>query len=193
MFYNILFFPFLLRKFVAKLKFHILIMTQYFYIDANGAQVGPVNKSALSSSVISRNTMVWCQGLADWTPAGQVPDLSDIFAVVPPTYAPRPRYPQPGPARPMQPAAAGKPDSFMWLAILSTILCCLPLGIVSIVYACKVDSLWTAGDQEGAQRSSNNARNWGIAAAVTGVVLALVIYLIIVNSRPSYYDLDFLY
>ncbi len=33
-----------------------------------------------------------------------------------------------------------KPDNFLVWAILSTVLCCLPLGIVAIVYANKVDN-----------------------------------------------------
>ena len=47
---------------------------------------------------------------------------------------------QPGQQPPM------KPDNNLVWAILSTILCCLPLGIVAIVYASKVDGLYNQGD-----------------------------------------------
>ena len=38
-----------------------------------------------------------------------------------------------------------KPDNNLVWAILSTVLCCMPLGIVAIIKATSVDTLWTAG------------------------------------------------
>ena len=38
-----------------------------------------------------------------------------------------------------------KPDSNLVWAILTTLICCLPFGVVAIVKACKVDSLWANG------------------------------------------------
>ena len=43
-----------------------------------------------------------------------------------------------------------KPDNNLLWAILSTVFCCLPLGIVSIIYAIKVDDLYKHGDYQGA-------------------------------------------
>ena len=45
-------------------------------------------------------------------------------------------------------------------AILSTLLCCLPLGIVSIVYAARVPGLVAAGDVAGARQASRSAAQW---------------------------------
>lgn len=53
-----------------------------------------------------------------------------------------------------------KPNNFLVWAILSTLFCCLPFGIVSIVYASKVDGLWYAGDYTGAQDAASKARTW---------------------------------
>ncbi|GAB2664478.1 hypothetical protein GCM10027193_18250 [Arenimonas aestuarii] len=47
----------------------------------------------------------------------------------------------------------------MW-AILVTLFCCLPGGIVAIVYAAQVDGKAAAGDYVGAQQSSDNAKLW---------------------------------
>ncbi|WP_197513887.1 CD225/dispanin family protein, partial [Mycobacterium sp. 1165178.9] len=53
-----------------------------------------------------------------------------------------------------QPPAAGwpaqqpglqEPDNYLVWAILCTVLCCLPFGIVSIVYSNKVSGLWAQG------------------------------------------------
>jgi len=86
-----------------------------------------------------------------------------------------------------QPAAAPPPNYLVW-AILSTILCCLPAGVVSIVYAAQVNSKWAAGDVAGAQRSSQNARTWAIVSAVAGVVVGILYVLVVVaaSSDSSY-------
>ncbi|MFT4127589.1 MAG: CD225/dispanin family protein [Gordonia sp. (in: high G+C Gram-positive bacteria)] len=70
-----------------------------------------------------------------------------------------------------RPAPAIKPDSNLVWGILTTVLCCVPLGVVAIVYAAKVDKLWLLGDVEGARKASAAARNWSIGSAVATVVL----------------------
>lgn len=69
---------------------------------------------------------------------------------------------------------APKPSSHLVWAILTTLFCCLPFGIVSIVQAAKVDSLWTAGDYAGAQAASDRAKKWAIISACVGVALAVL-------------------
>lgn len=64
-------------------------------------------------------------------------------------------------------------------AILTTLFCCLPFGIVSIVYAAQVDSKIAAGDRAGALESSRKARMW--AWISFGAAIAIVIIIILVN------------
>lgn len=52
------------------------------------------------------------------------------------------------------------PANYLVVGILTTIFCCLPFGIVSIVYAAQVNSKWFSGDQEGAMNASKNAKMW---------------------------------
>jgi hypothetical protein len=71
-----------------------------------------------------------------------------------------------------------KPDNWLVWSILSTIFCCLPFGIVSIIYAAKVNSLWRSGDKNGAITAADNAKKWfwwsvGVAAFCW---LAYIIY-----------------
>jgi Interferon-induced transmembrane protein len=56
-----------------------------------------------------------------------------------------------------QPTTPPPPNNLVW-AILTTIFCCLPAGVVSIVYAAQVNSKWAQGDVAGAQKASQNAR-----------------------------------
>lgn len=73
-----------------------------------------------------------------------------------------------------------KPDNYLVWAILSTILCCLPFGIVSIVQAAKVDGLYTAGQYDESRRASESAKKWAIISAVTGLVVGVLYVLLVV-------------
>ena len=53
-----------------------------------------------------------------------------------------------------------KPDNGLVWAILSTLCCCLPFGIVAIVYAAQVDGKYAAGDYQGAVDSASKAKTW---------------------------------
>lgn len=97
---------------------------------------------------------------------------------------PQPPYGQP-PYGGQQPPYGGQPGyggyggyggpppnipNYLVYSILATILCCLPTGIVAIVYASQVNSKLAAGDIAGAQKSSQNARLWSIISVVLGLV-----------------------
>ncbi len=68
-----------------------------------------------------------------------------------------------------------KPSNFLVCAILSTIFCCMPFGIVSIVYASKVDVLWYACNYREAQEASSKARTWFWWSFATGLILNIII------------------
>lgn len=71
------------------------------------------------------------------------------------------------------PVAPKPPNHLVW-AILTTLFCCLPFGIVSIVFAAQVDSKYNSGDAAGSLQASENAKKWAIAAAVSGVVILVL-------------------
>ena len=70
-----------------------------------------------------------------------------------------------------QPAAPRScpPTNLVW-AILSTICCCLPAGIVAIIYSVKVSNQFSMGDFEGAERASETSAWWCIASIVLGII-----------------------
>ena len=79
------------------------------------------------------------------------------------------------PAQPQHPPVA---NHLVW-AILSTLFCCLPFGIVSIVYASKVDGLRMSGNLPGAIEMSEKARKWALLATLSpfiGLVLWVVFF-----------------
>ncbi len=74
-----------------------------------------------------------------------------------------------------QPAPMGpKPDNYLVYAILVTLCCCLPCGIVGIIYAAQVDSKWNAGDQAGAIAYANSAKTWTMAGLIIGLIGNLI-------------------
>ena len=62
-------------------------------------------------------------------------------------------------------------------SILVTIFCCLPLGIVAIIFAAQVNGKVAAGDIAGAQSSSRTARTLVIISVVAGVVVIGIVLL----------------
>lgn len=63
-------------------------------------------------------------------------------------------------------------------AIISTLCCCLPFGIVAIVFAAQVNGKLDAGDYAGAQKSSDQASFWGNLSIGIGLALNIIIIVI---------------
>lgn len=67
------------------------------------------------------------------------------------------------------------PKNYLVESILITILCCLPLGIVGIINATKVEGLFAAGDYDGAQRAADDAKKWCKWGLISGGIYITVI------------------
>jgi len=68
-----------------------------------------------------------------------------------------------------------KPKNYLVESILVTIFCCLPLGVVGIVFAAQVNSKYDAGDYAGAEQSSKQAKQFMMWGLIVGLVV-LVAY-----------------
>lgn len=55
---------------------------EFFIIDRNGQQAGPYSFDQLVQKGISPETLVWKQGMADWTPAWKVEELRAVLEAV---------------------------------------------------------------------------------------------------------------
>ncbi len=152
-------------------------MNTYYYIDKNGQQAGPITGDLLTQNGVTGSTSVWCEGMSSWQKASEVSELKHLFASIPP--------PPPGSNSqsipPVNPTREQCPDTYLVWAILSTILCCWPLGIPAIVHASKVEKLWNQGDKTGAREKSEQAKMWclialggGVLAGIIGFFLALL-------------------
>ncbi len=65
-----------------------------FYVTVNGQQAGPLSleqiRQMISQGQVKPNTYVWKQGLANWVPANQVPEIAGLFGATPPPPPPPP-------------------------------------------------------------------------------------------------------
>ena len=77
------------------------------------------------------------------------------------------------------------PKTCLVESILATVLCCLPFGIAGIVNAAKVESRFYAGDIEGAERASKEAKKWTIVSAVVALSFAFLYVILIVVGVAS--------
>lgn len=82
-------------------------------------------------------------------------------------------------SQPGTPMAPPRPKNWLVESILVTIFCCLPFGIVGIVYASSVNSRYDSGDYTGALTQSQQAGKWTKIGFWIGLAVA-IIYCILV-------------
>lgn len=142
-------------------------MQQYYYLNSANQQCGPIEPTAFAACGLTPDTMVWSEGMNDWTRISDIPELMRYLA---------PPVPVPGyaPGSYSQNAPFSKPDSNLVWAILSTILCCIPTGVYAIICASKVDGLWNQGFFDEAKRMSRQAWVWSLVGAGVNVVFMIV-------------------
>src|SRR4051812_49991486 len=151
-----------------------------YHVGRNGQQTGPYSieqlKSMAASGELSPTDLVWQEGMAGWEPANSLPG---VFSSAPAAGAVSP-MPVVGASAPLVqasvlPPAGQAPQNYLVFAILTTVCCCLPLGIPAIVFASQVNSKLAAGDLAGAMDSSRKAKMWCWIALGCGIVLEIFV------------------
>lgn len=152
----------------------------------NGVQLGPMSEADVRALPITGETPVWSEGFPDWKPACQVEAFAGMFGGMPgqaysqaaphSAYSrPQPQYQQSAYSQPYsQNDMPPMPQTYLVWSILVTILCCIPLGIVAIVYSSGVESAYNQGNYALAQAKSRKALNWIIASVVCGFVVGIL-------------------
>lgn len=168
-----------------------------YWIFLNNEKQGPYTLTDLQQVELSPDTLVWRDGLNRWVEAQEIEELEILFATkqpptfeeeaksnqsnvncnnIPPVYLPQekevtpPQYiPQPQTIEPAQEQQKPCPPNYLVWAILSTLCCCQPLGIVAIIFAANVNSKYNRGDYEGAVKNSERAALWVILSFVIGL------------------------
>lgn len=115
-----------------------------FYVLINNTKQGPFSMEELANKDITVNTKVWAVGFSNWKSAKEVPELSGILSSLPPE----------------PPIINTLPKTWLVESILITCICCLPFGIMGIVNATKIETLYSNGQYEQALYRSSQARKW---------------------------------
>lgn len=142
-----------------------------YYILVNGGKQGPFSLEELYTKNISPSTMVWKTGLEDWVMAKDMPELTDLLANMPPE-----------PPKSNAGNNYSMPKTWLVESILVTLFCCLPFGIVGIVYSSQISSYFNHGNYAAAEEASRNAGKWTKIGFFTGIsiyVLYLIFYAIL--------------
>lgn len=79
---------------------------------------------------------------------------------------------------PSSPDSSANIQNYLVPAILATVFCCLPVGVVAIIFAAQVNSKVATGDIAGAMESSKKAKMFmfiavgaGLLSWIVGIVL----------------------
>jgi hypothetical protein len=157
---------------------------------AAGSMLYRVKRDSLEYGPVSREQlMVWIReqhlfpeslaqavGTTHWQALRNFPEFAEALAapkIPPSTLAPPFGVGQTPPA---------DFNDYLVRSILVTLFCCLPFGIVAIVYSAQARSQYRAGDYTGAQESARKAKNWGLVAMLC-VVAQLLLWAIANNLK----------
>jgi hypothetical protein len=64
-----------------------------WFVAYDGQQAGPFDAAKLQEGArdgkLTRDTLVWKKGMAQWTKAGEIQEIADVIGTVPPPLPPR--------------------------------------------------------------------------------------------------------
>lgn len=113
----------------------------------------------------------------------------------PPNFNGQQPYGQPYPGSMPPPPYGQQPpapqinqNSYLIWAILTTLFCCLPFGIASIVYASRINGFLMSGNFMMAQESAKKSKTFSIVAACVGGGLYLLyfIFIVVIGMSAAY-------
>lgn len=128
----------------------------------------------------------WSQWLPDLESPGATTSTPPSAPVMPP---PVPLPPPAGRVDPLPYAAtpiaewvgprrgqAPPPPTRLGWAIVCTLFCFVPFGIVAIVKSTQVNSKWALGDWEGARAASRSVKTWCLLAAAVSPGASMLLF-----------------
>jgi hypothetical protein len=134
-------------------------MTKYYYSDGSN-NYGPFTLEELAEREITKITSVWIHDESKHDTADADQDNVDNKK-----------------ANSTETVTVEEiPKSWMTESILVTVLCCPPLGILAMLNASKVESLFNMGDIDGAKRHSEGAKKRVIESVIIGIALYILFF-----------------
>ena len=138
------------------------------FVGKNDEQYGPFTVNQINESIakgeFSLEDLGWYEGLDEWKPLRNIEGIIDAAVIASNVSSS---------SNNINASSEQVPSNLVW-GILSTLCCCLPLGIVSIVYASKVEGYVIAGDIEKAKENSKKAAMWAWISFGLGLFFIIV-------------------
>ena len=163
---------------------------RFYRSPREGEVTGPFTRAEIDAEVargeIDASTLLCVEGTTEWRAASVVLfGMRDGTASVPPSMAAPNTSPLTTPPSATESIATRVGIAAPIVATtLSFCLCCLPIGLVPLIYAFIANARFEAGDRAGGEKAATLVRNWMIA---TWILLALSC---VINGWSSYAMLD---
>lgn len=176
----------------------------YFFVDEQGKQHGPVKAEYFRMHGIAASSLVWFEGLPRWVKASDVPYLKSFIKTHGVESLNQPSHYQDHlkSKLPAQGSVVGNPMEHLnlevdvpknWIleSVLITLFWCFPFGIVGLIYAMRVDSLWSKGHYAESIKASRTAGcwvKWGFMIVLVIILLYLLISILVPTAEFSIFN-----
>lgn len=135
-----------------------------YYLLIKGEKEGPYHLEDFKGFPITAKTLVWTAEKGGWYYAEEYAELA-VFL---------PRKENITPVSEPFMRTVVPPKTWLLESILVTIFCCMPAGVVGLIYAVQVRDMITLNRLELAYKYSSQARVWTIVSFSIGIVLLIV-------------------
>ncbi|MCF6313622.1 MAG: GYF domain-containing protein [Verrucomicrobiales bacterium] len=173
---------------------------QWYYAHSD-IKRGPVTGEELEhlykDGIISKDTLVWRDGMEDWVKLAELPELASSLSIDLSQHTAElgelagieesanavivpPPFPNAAEGGQIDPTGGVMPASYITQAVIGLVIglmCCAPVAgfaVVAIVKGNKVKELYDAGDYVGAQEASQKAKYWCNVTAIALVVVIVI-------------------
>lgn len=162
-----------------------------YWIIIGGKAQGPYGVDEMIRRGVTPSTPVWRQGMTEWVPAGSLSDLAGYISADETYQSQQLDYSTPPPS-PVNPAERQgccperhtadnverqpMPSTYLGWNIAAAVLCCIPTGIIGIIYSTMTRNRYDRGDYAGACDASKWASVWLILSVVLGLIQGVFVF-----------------
>ncbi len=145
---------------------------EVYYLSVDGEKMGPYTFEDLKKIPITAKTLVWVEDKGVWSEAKDLNELSSLLPQYTDSDLSASTYKAP-------------PKTWFIESILVTIFCCMPFGVVGLVYAIQVRSMIEIGRLDLAEKFSKQAKTWTIISFFVGLFFVFIWVLLVILSFLS--------
>ncbi|WP_263358238.1 CD225/dispanin family protein [Acidicapsa ligni] len=156
-----------------------------WYLQKGDQRFGPMTLDALKEMVaagqVAPNDLVWTTGMASWLPANTQAWYFSPEST--PTSISGPYSSEQGSIYGGQSYAATPPPSLTGWSVAVIFFCCLPGGIVALIYSNKAKKQWALGNFTEAQEAHKTAKTTLIVSAIAGCIISLIYIVLAIGQK----------